>query len=53
MYRTAQLAVHRGECSVPSAGDRVEYKGRIARFEVFTAVTMKNGVFWDITPCAN
>jgi hypothetical protein len=21
------------------------------RFEVFTAVTMKNGVFWDITPC--
>jgi hypothetical protein len=22
-----------------------------ARFEVFTAVTMKNGVFWDVTPC--
>jgi hypothetical protein len=22
-----------------------------SRFEVFTAVTMKNGVFWDITPC--
>jgi hypothetical protein len=21
------------------------------RFEVFTAVTMKNGVFWDVTPC--
>jgi hypothetical protein len=21
------------------------------RFEVFTAVSMKNGVFWDITPC--
>jgi hypothetical protein len=21
-----------------------------ARFEVFTAVTMKNGVFWDVTP---
>jgi hypothetical protein len=21
------------------------------RFEVFTAVTMKNAVFWDITPC--
>jgi hypothetical protein len=20
------------------------------RFEVFTAVTMKNGVFWDVTP---
>jgi hypothetical protein len=21
------------------------------RFEVFTVVTMKNGVFWDVTPC--
>jgi hypothetical protein len=21
------------------------------RFEVFTAVTMKNGVSWDVTPC--
>jgi hypothetical protein len=23
------------------------------RFEVFTAVTIKNGVFWDITPCGS
>jgi hypothetical protein len=23
------------------------------RFEAFTAVTMKNGVFWDVTPCAS
>jgi hypothetical protein len=23
------------------------------RFEVFTAVTMKNDVFWDITPCGS
>jgi hypothetical protein len=21
------------------------------RFEVFTAVTMKNGIFWDVTLC--
>jgi hypothetical protein len=21
------------------------------RFEVYTAVTMKNAVFWDVTPC--
>jgi hypothetical protein len=21
------------------------------RFEVFTVVTMKNGVSWDVTPC--
>jgi hypothetical protein len=23
------------------------------RFEAFTAVTMKNGVFWDVTPCGS
>jgi hypothetical protein len=23
----------------------------IVRYEVFTAVTMKNGIFWDVTPC--
>jgi hypothetical protein len=23
------------------------------RFEVFTAVTMKTGVFWDVTPCGS
>jgi hypothetical protein len=23
------------------------------RFEVFKAVTMKNGVFWDVTPCGS
>jgi hypothetical protein len=22
----------------------------LVRFEVFTAVTVKNGVFWDVTP---
>jgi hypothetical protein len=25
----------------------------IIRFEVFTAVTMKKGVFWDVTPCGS
>jgi hypothetical protein len=24
----------------------------VVRFEVFTAVTVKNGVFWDVTPVA-
>jgi hypothetical protein len=23
------------------------------RFEVFMALTMKNGVFWDVTPCGS
>jgi cytidine deaminase len=25
----------------------------ICKIEVFTAVTMKNGVFWDVTPCGS
>jgi hypothetical protein len=25
----------------------------LVRFEVFTAVTMKNGVFWDVPPCGS
>jgi hypothetical protein len=25
----------------------------IYTWEVFTAVTMKNGVFWDVTPCGS
>jgi hypothetical protein len=28
-------------------------KWNITRFEVFTAVTVKNGVFWDVTPCGS
>jgi hypothetical protein len=26
---------------------------KLVRFEVFTAVTMKNVVFWDVTPCGS
>jgi hypothetical protein len=25
---------------------------KFVRFEVFTAVTMKNGVIWDVTQCS-
>jgi hypothetical protein len=25
----------------------------VVRFEVFTAVTMKNGAFWVVTPCGS
>jgi hypothetical protein len=28
-------------------------RGRYVRFEGFTAVTMKNDVFWDVTPCSS
>jgi hypothetical protein len=32
---------------------RVPNKINIERFEVFTAVTMNNGVFWDVTQCGS
>jgi hypothetical protein len=25
----------------------------LLKFEVFTVVTMKNGVFWDVMPCGS
>jgi hypothetical protein len=37
------------EAVLPEAQTRRYY----VRFEVFTAVTMKNGVFWDVTPCGS
>jgi hypothetical protein len=30
-----------------------ENTGILIRFEVFTAVTMKNVVFWDVTLCGS
>jgi hypothetical protein len=33
----------------PSLGAQTKFVN--VRYEVFTAVTMKNGVFWDVTPC--
>jgi hypothetical protein len=30
---------------------RLKYYKKFVRFEVFTAVTIKNGVFLDVTPC--
>jgi hypothetical protein len=29
------------------------YTNGYVRFEVFTAVPMKNGVLWDVTPCGS
>jgi hypothetical protein len=29
------------------------YKICSVRFEAFTAVTMKSGVFWDVMPCGS
>jgi hypothetical protein len=35
------------------AANRIKVTTYLVRFEVFTAVTMKNGVFWDVTPCGS
>jgi hypothetical protein len=43
-YLMLPFAIYSGFCRVFS-----EY----VRFEVFTAMTMKNGVFWDVTPCSS
>jgi hypothetical protein len=39
----------------PSAFPVLEMRRNCAlvRYEVFTAVTMKNGVFWDVMPCGS
>jgi hypothetical protein len=38
----------------PTARSQSEYNLiKYLRFEVFTAVTMKNGVFWGVTPCGS
>jgi hypothetical protein len=37
-------------CQSPIILKIIEHK---VRFEVFTAVPMKNGVFWDVTPCGS
>jgi hypothetical protein len=33
--------------------NKVKAEKKRVRFEVFTAVTMKNGGFWDVTPCGS
>jgi hypothetical protein len=49
----------RGRRHVPQYGDSVSDAAETQTWhhlnatEVFTAVTMKNGVFWDVTPCGS
>jgi hypothetical protein len=38
---------------VTQEGDRWWVLVNTVRSEVFTAVTMKNAVFWDVTPCCS
>jgi hypothetical protein len=36
-----------------ASAEAVQTVAEYVRLEVFTAVTMKNGVFWDVTPCGS
>jgi hypothetical protein len=38
-------------CSAQRLDSAAREEWQSVRSEVFTAVTMKNGVFWDVTPC--
>jgi hypothetical protein len=38
---------------LPKSTRAPEEEERTVKFEVFTAVTMKNGVFWDVTQCGS
>jgi hypothetical protein len=42
-FRESSCLLHQGQRA----------SSHIVRFEVFTAVTMKNGVFWDVMPCGS
>jgi hypothetical protein len=41
------------EGSVGEEGEQLLTTHGYVRFEVFMAVTMKNGLFWDVTPCGS
>jgi hypothetical protein len=40
-------------CKLKVRGHLVDRSVGYVRFKVFTAVTMKNGVFWDVMPCGS
>jgi hypothetical protein len=47
----------RGDCKtmmiVQLEIQKCMHSAQFVRFEVFTAVTVKNAVFWDVTPCGS
>jgi hypothetical protein len=55
MRTSHSSSVRRYRCSNQPVADydprQIDYS--FVRFEVFTAVTMKNVVFWDVMPCGS
>jgi hypothetical protein len=52
-YYIASLTFKVGENVCKMQNMSYKNKSMYLRFEVFTAVTMKNGVFWVVTPCGS
>jgi hypothetical protein len=55
MLCTSSMDMHlsvMGE-SICSMSRIAKWKVKIVRFEVFTAMTVKSGVFWDVRPCGS
>jgi hypothetical protein len=52
MYLNSRLTARRHRWSSKNKGPLAWAQNKLpfVRFEVFTAVTVKNGVFWDVTP---
>jgi hypothetical protein len=49
MHATGEVVQNLGNADVPNIGQGENIRGlNFVRFEFFTAVTMKNAVFWDI-----
>jgi hypothetical protein len=53
--QTVNIKAHieRGDTSTSEANIKPAVRVGYIRFEVFTAVTLKNGVFWDVMPCGS
>jgi hypothetical protein len=45
--------LHVKSLPIPARSEMVKHLRERLGFEVFSAVTMKNAVFWDVTPCGS
>jgi hypothetical protein len=52
LHQILTIAHHRcGDYGIYADAGRRKQKATLYNFYVFTEVTMKNGVFWDVMPC--
>jgi hypothetical protein len=53
IFRVTRIGEPETTLAVTSNRSMLRRNTNYVRFEVFTVVTMKNGVFWDVTPCGS